>query len=126
RELARRRALRIDVQRVERLARRHEQPVALRSAESDVRAALGQPNASEQRRRRVPDRDAAVADSAARVARAPEVAEHVDAYAVGAAWDAVDRERCELLDVGHAAVRADVADVQVAARYDVELLVVGR
>src|SRR5438445_8888857 len=37
-----RRALRIDVERIERVARGHEQPVALDTAEADIGAALGQ------------------------------------------------------------------------------------
>src|SRR5262249_23788665 len=37
-----RRALRIHVERVERMARRHEYPVALDAAEADIRGALGQ------------------------------------------------------------------------------------
>src|SRR5262249_56101762 len=39
---AARRALRIDVERIERVARRHEQPVALDTAEAEIGAALGQ------------------------------------------------------------------------------------
>src|SRR6185295_10375628 len=42
-----RRALRVDVQRIERLARRHEQAVALHAPEADVGAALGQRDAAD-------------------------------------------------------------------------------
>src|SRR5258708_12103150 len=37
-----RRALRIDVERIERMARGHEQPVALDTAEAEIGPALGQ------------------------------------------------------------------------------------
>src|SRR5262249_48252521 len=37
-----RRALRVHVERIERMARRHEQPVALDAAEADIGGALGQ------------------------------------------------------------------------------------
>src|SRR5215510_9821172 len=35
-------ALRVDIERIDRVARRHEQPVALDAAEADVGGALGQ------------------------------------------------------------------------------------
>src|SRR5215475_10222095 len=58
-------ALCADEERVERLARRHEQAVTLRSAEGDVAAHLGQPDAADQLALWIPDRDARVADVAA-------------------------------------------------------------
>ena len=51
---------------------------------------------------------------------------HVDADAIGAASHAVDRQVEELFDAGDAAVVGDVADVQIPAADDVELLMVGR
>ncbi len=66
--------LRVDVDRVERLARGHEEAVALRAAEADVAAHLRQADAPDQLAVGIPDRDAVVADRPAGVARAPEVA----------------------------------------------------
>src|SRR5207302_21739 len=45
---AARRALGVHVERIERAARGHEQPVALEAAEADVGAALGQADAADQ------------------------------------------------------------------------------
>src|SRR5712672_1605417 len=42
------RSLRVYIQRVDRLARCHEQPVALQSAETQISAALGQRDAADQ------------------------------------------------------------------------------
>ena len=53
RNLSPQRALRIHIQRVDRLARGHEQAVALEAAETEVGAALGQGDAADQARRRV-------------------------------------------------------------------------
>ena len=64
----------VHVEGVERLARRHEQAVALGPAEADVAADLGQADAADQLALRGPHRDAAVADGAAGVARDPEIA----------------------------------------------------
>jgi hypothetical protein len=61
--LAWRGALRVDEERIQRLAGRHEKPVSLGSAEGDVRAALRQADQTDQASVRVPDRDAAVLDS---------------------------------------------------------------
>src|SRR5262249_46898488 len=66
--LPRRRALSVDVHRVERLARRHEQAIAFRSAEADVGAHFRQADAAEQLAVGRPHGDAAVADAAAGVA----------------------------------------------------------
>src|SRR5262249_20404800 len=65
--------LRVHIPRLNRLARRHEQPVPLRAAERQVRTHLGQPDAADQPALRRPHRHAVVADGAPRVARAPEV-----------------------------------------------------
>src|ERR1700743_2154412 len=42
------RALRVDIERVDRLARCHEQAVALQSAEAEIGAAFGQGNAADR------------------------------------------------------------------------------
>src|SRR5882724_1582815 len=70
---ARRGPLRADIERVERLARRHEQPVPLGPAEGDVAAHFGQADAADQLAVGVPDGDARVADVAPGVARGPQV-----------------------------------------------------
>src|SRR5689334_10395734 len=99
---------------VQRLARRHEQAVALRSAEAHVAADLRKANAAEELALRRPDGDAAVTDGASCVARAPEIAVDVGAYAVGTALDAVDHEIAEGLAIRQAIVGAHVEDVHVA------------
>src|SRR5687768_7091989 len=58
RRLAARRALRVDVQRIERRARGHEQAVAVRAAEAEVGAALGQIDAADQPAVGIEDRHA--------------------------------------------------------------------
>src|SRR5689334_11717918 len=90
--LARRGALCRREHRVQRLARRHEQAIALRAAEAHVAADLRQANAADELALRGPYRDAAVADRATRVARAPQVAVDVGAHAVGTALHAIDHE----------------------------------
>src|SRR5262245_66450841 len=87
---ARRGALRCGVERVQRLAAAHEQPVALGPAERDVGAHLGQPDASEELAFGRPHGHAAVTETApagVAVARHPDVAVDVAARAVGAALD---------------------------------------
>jgi hypothetical protein len=64
----RRGSLRGDVDRVERLARRHEQAVALGAAEAKIGADLGQPNTADELARRRPYRHAAIAHSATGIA----------------------------------------------------------
>ena len=107
------RALRIDVDGVERLAGSHEEAVALRPAETDIAAHLRQPDAPDQLPVGIPDSDAVVADGTAGVAGTPDVAIHVAADAVGRALHAVDHEIGEPLDVRQRAL-ADVEDVHVA------------
>src|SRR3954451_15154868 len=75
-------ALRGRVHGIERLARRHEQAIALRAAEADVTAHFGQPDAAEQLALRRPRRHAAVADGAAGIAGGPDIAVDVAAHAV--------------------------------------------
>src|SRR5688572_32936998 len=74
-------ALGVHVHRIQRLARGHEQPIALGPAEGDVRTDLRQADPAEQRRRRAPHRDAAIADAAPGVARTPHIAVNVGADA---------------------------------------------
>src|SRR5262249_58944380 len=53
-----RRALRVHVQRVKRVARRHEQAVAMAAAEADICAAFGQSDLSDRLAGRVEDANA--------------------------------------------------------------------
>src|SRR3982751_718854 len=99
-------ALRCRVHGVERLARGHEQAVALRATESDVAADLGQADTAEQLAFRRPHGDAAIADGAAGIARAPDIALDVAAHAVRSAFDPVDHEVREPLAVGELVVGA--------------------
>src|SRR5688572_27731998 len=107
-------ALRGRVHRVERLARGHEEPVALRPAEADVAADLRQADAPDELAAGCPYRHAAVADAAPRIAGAPEVAVDVRAHAVGAALHTVDHEVAEELAIAQRVVRAHVKHVHVA------------
>src|SRR5439155_2393119 len=113
-------------------------PVPLRPAEAQVAAHLRKTDATDEPPVGRPHGDAAVADGPARVARAPHVAVHIAAHAVGRALHAVDREIGESLLVRQLAVASHVErkDFAFAARAgvaralsgadDVELLVVGR
>src|SRR5262249_51506186 len=102
--LARRGPLRSGVDGIERLARRHKQAIALRPAKADIAADLRNPNAAEQLAVRVPHRNAAVADRAPGIARAPQVAVDIGAHAVGTALYAVDHEVAEQFAVGELVV----------------------
>src|SRR5215510_2796689 len=108
------RALSGDVKRVERLARRHEESIALGSAEADVPAHFRKPDATDELALGVPHRHPAVAQVASRVARDPDVALDVTADAVGAALDVVDHAIGEHLAAGQLVVAPDVEDVDVA------------
>src|SRR5437879_6358639 len=130
-------ALRGRVHRVERLARGHEQAVALGTAEADVAAHFRRADAAEQLAARRPHRHTVIADGAAGIAGGPDVAVDITAYAVGSALHAVDHAIAELLEVGELVVAADVEhkDLAIAAgpgiarslagRRNVELLEVG-
>src|SRR5262245_19125818 len=87
---ARPRALCCRVHRIERLARSHEQAVALGAAEADVAADFGQANAADQLAFRSPHGNPAVADGAAGIAGGPDIAVDVAAQAVGSALHTVD------------------------------------
>src|SRR5436190_5844281 len=104
-------ALRLDVDGVERFARRHEQPVAARAAEADVGAGFRQPDQADGR--------AVGSDYLhARARAAPDVAVHVGADAVGGRWRAACAAHAELREPLAVAQRfaVDVVDTDVAAR----------
>src|SRR5438445_12467339 len=67
-------ALGVDVHGVERLARGHEQAVPLWAAETEVAAHFRQTNPADEPSVRRPDGDAAIADRASGIARAPQIA----------------------------------------------------
>src|SRR6266849_1570383 len=90
-------ALRGGIHGVERLARGHEQAVALGTAEADVAAHLGQADAAEELAVRRPYRHAAIAHGTAGIARAPDIAVDVAAHAVRTALHAVNHEVAEPL-----------------------------
>src|SRR3954453_4886714 len=112
--LARACALRGRVHRIERLARGHEQAVALGAAEADVAAHFGQPDAAEELAVRRPRRHAAIADGAARIAGGPDIAVDVTAHTVRPALHTVDHALAEPLLVGELVVAADVEHENLA------------
>src|SRR5258708_7672834 len=132
------RALRGGIHRVERLARGHEQAVALGAAEADVAAHLGQADAADQLAGRIPHRHAVIADVAAGIARGPDIAIDVAAHAVRPAVHAVDDEVAEQLLIAELVVGADIEHMHIAfaartgiarslaGRNHVQLLVVRR
>src|SRR5450631_1786587 len=73
-------ALRGGVHGVERLARGHEQAVALGAAEADVAAHLGQADPADELAVRRPYRHAVIADVAACIARGPDIAVDIAAH----------------------------------------------
>src|SRR5262245_15570715 len=119
-----RRALRIHVERIERMARRHEQPVALDAAEADIGGALGQCDEADGFAGRVENLHAVLL-RATHAPAAPQIAVDVASEAVrGAARLGGD----EGAAVGELVV-VDVIDADHARRHagldDVELLLVG-
>src|SRR4051812_8328088 len=96
---ARRSPLRIHEDGIERLARRHEEPVALGTAEADVAAHLGQADAPEQLAFRRPDGHAVIADGPSCIAGNPEIAVDIGPDAVGAALYPIDHEIAEQLAI---------------------------
>ena len=117
------RARRLDIDRVQRLARGHEQPVAPRAAEADVGAGLRQANHADAL---AVGRDDLNAGPRAR----PDVAVGVAANAVGRGRraGAGNVELNETLAVAQR-LAVDVPDLDLARRAgvgDIELLVVGR
>src|SRR5262245_36186867 len=77
-------ALRIDVERVHRSARRHEEPVAVQAAEAHVGAALGQIDAADELGFAVEDVDA-VERLAPHAPAHPQVAVDIEPEAIGRA-----------------------------------------
>src|SRR6266567_7531459 len=100
-------ALRGGVDGVERLARCHEQAVALGAAEADVAAHLGQADAADELAGRRPHRHAAITDSAAGIAGDPDIAADIAAHAIRSAFHAVNHEIAEPFLVGELVVGAD-------------------
>src|SRR5258707_13312637 len=116
------RALGVYIERVDRLARGHEQPVALQAAEAKVGAALGQRDAADQHAVGRVDHDA-VELGIAHAPAASQIAVDVAAHAVGRAGTGVDEHPLvgnpvaagayiigKNLAVGHAARFHDVED----------------
>src|ERR1700716_1125720 len=126
------------IHRVERLARGHEQPVALGAAEADVAAHLGQADPADQLAVRRPYRHAAITHVAAGIARSPDIAVATAAHAIRSALHAVNHEVAEPLLIGELVVDADIEHEHVALAAgtsiawpfagtdDVQLLVIGR
>src|SRR6478752_3706766 len=75
------RALGVDVERIQRLARRHEQAVPLEAAEADIGGALRQRDAADRLAVRVEHHDA-VEFGRAHAPAAPQVAVDVAAHAI--------------------------------------------
>src|SRR5205814_7336 len=74
------RTLRVHIERIERMARRHEQAVPVHAAEAKIGAALGQRNLTDLLALRVVDRHPV--EVFARARAAPEIAEGVDTEAI--------------------------------------------
>src|SRR5262249_49776742 len=123
---------------VERLARSHEQAIALGSTEADVAAHLGQTDAADELAVRRPYRDAAVAHMTPGIARRPDIAVDVAAHPIGTALHAVNHEVAEPLMVRELVVGADIEHEHIALAAgsgiagslagtdDIQLLEVGR
>src|SRR5215470_9200710 len=124
--LASRRSLGAQEQGVDAVACRHEQAAAPKTAEADVRAALGQINPTNELARSVEDHHAVIARAPAPAA--PQVAVDIDAQAIGysAALDGDERSSIGELR----AVIDDVVNAESLRRRavfdDVQLRLVGR
>src|SRR5687767_10065926 len=103
----------VHVQRINRLARRHEESIALGASEADVTAHLGKPDPTDELALRRPHGDAAVTHVSTRVARHPEIAIHVAPNAVRSALDAIDHAIRKQPMVSEAVVAGDIERVQV-------------
>src|SRR5690348_10634807 len=82
-------ALRLDIKRVDRLARRHEEAVALPAAETHIGAALRQQDAADQIAVRRKHRDSVLALAAGETA--PDIAVGIDADTIGIAGHRVEK-----------------------------------
>src|SRR5499427_8377292 len=121
-------ALRVDVKRVERMARGHEQPVAIAPAEADVGAAFRQIDVTDRLAGGI-EYPHAVEFGRAHAPAAPQVAVDIDPEAVGrAARAGVDQHLAvaDLGAVGRHVVGQDGAMRLGARGHDIELLLVGR
>src|SRR6476620_1642504 len=76
------RALRVHVQRIDRVARRHEQPVALDPTEAHIGATLGQCDEADRLAARIENLDAVLL-RVAHAPAAPKIAVDIAAKAVG-------------------------------------------
>ncbi len=121
------RALGVHIQRVDRLARGHEQAVALQAAEAEVGAALGQRDAA--------DHDAigrvdhhAVELGVAHAPAAPQIAVDVAAHAVRRAGARIDEHALvgDLVAARRHVIGKDLAVRHAAGFHDVEDLLVRR
>src|SRR5713226_3416648 len=121
-----RRALRVDVERIERLAGRHEEAVPLAGAEAEIGAALGQGDAADRRPGGREDHHPVEA-LLAHAPAGPEIAVDIAAEAVGGARTGIDEDAAlgELPAVGDDVVDAD--EPRHGAGFDdVHLLLVRR
>src|ERR1700682_2419400 len=92
------RALRLHIDRIQRLARRHEQAVALLAAEADIGAGLGQQDLADPGAVRREDLDPVI--TRADPSRAdPDIALGIDPQAVGEARLAVELHVDELFRI---------------------------
>src|SRR6266436_536183 len=119
------RALRVHVERIERMARRHEQPVASDAAEAEVGAALGQRNEADRLAGGIENLDPVLLGGTHAPAT-PEIALDVAAEAVGRAARFSSDEGAAIGEL----VVVDVIDLDHAwdhTRFDdVEFLFIGR
>src|SRR6266536_6297194 len=106
--------LRLHLQHVERLARRHEQVIALRAAKRNVGTHLGQADAAEQLALRIEHYHAGIAEWTVRTA--PDVAGHVATHSIRPAFHTVHHHVEELAPVRRlAALHVECVDGTRAA-----------
>src|SRR5260221_913271 len=102
------RALRVDVERIERLAGGHEETVSLQAAEAEIGAALGQRDAADRLPRRREDHHP-VETVLAHAPAGPEIAVDVAAEPVRRSLPRVDEDPAlgQMLAVGDDVLHAD-------------------
>ena len=98
---------------VQRLARRHKEPVALGTPKADIAADFRQPDAANQLALRRPYRHAAITDGTASVARGPHISVDIAAHAVGTAFHPVNHTVGEQFLVGQLVVWTDIKHVDL-------------
>src|SRR5438477_1917451 len=86
-------ALSVELQHIKRLARAHEEAVALRAAKGEIGADLRKADAADQLALRREAQHAGIAQGCVRAD--PQIAEHIGAHAVRAAFDAVEHHVAE-------------------------------